>query len=142
MAQAADGNQVRIHYTGRLDDGTVFDSSQGRDPLGFTLGEGQVIPGFEAAVRGMSVGESKTAVIPPEKAYGAPSDELYLEVPKAQMPDGFEPEVGGALQMTTPDGRPVPVRVHEVQDEKVILDANHPLAGERLTFDIELVEID
>ncbi len=141
MAQAADGHQVRIHYTGRLDDGTVFDSSRGREPLGFTIGEGRVIPGFEAAVRGMAVGDSKTAVIPADQAYGPPNDELYLEVPVEQLPDGYDPEVGGQLQMTTADGRPVPVRVHEVRDEIVVLDANHPLAGQQLTFDIELVEI-
>jgi peptidylprolyl isomerase len=142
MAQAAsDGNKVRIHYTGRLDDGTVFDSSKGRDPLDFTLGEGRVIPGFEKAVRGMAVGDEKTAVIPAEEAYGAPRDELYLRVPLEQMPDGYEPEVGGQLQMTTADGQPVPVRVKEVEEDAVVLDANHPLAGQQLTFEIELVEV-
>ena len=142
MAQATSGSSVRIHYTGRLDDGTVFDSSQGRDPLGFTLGEGRVIPGFEKAVEGMAVGESKTAVIPAEDAYGPPRDELFLTVPLEQMPEGYEPEVGGQLQMTTAQGQPVPVRIHEVQEEAVILDANHPLAGKQLTFEIELVEVE
>lgn len=142
MAQASTGDRVSIHYTGRLDDGTVFDSSRGRDPLGFTLGSGQVIPGFDRAITGMSVGESKTATIPADEAYGAARDELFLEVPRAHLPEGYAPEVGGQLQMTTAQGQPVPVRVHAVADDTVTLDANHPLAGKDLTFEIELVSVD
>lgn len=141
MAQATSGDRVHIHYTGRLADGTVFDSSREREPLAFTLGEGTVIPGFEEAVTGMAPGESKTTVIPPDQAYGAPREELLLTVPLAQLPEGYEPEVGGQLQMTTAQGQPVPVRIHAVEDAAVILDANHPLAGKELTFDIELVEV-
>ena len=141
MAQATSGDRVHIHYTGRLADGTVFDSSREREPLAFTLGEGTVIPGFEEAVTGMAPGESKTTVIPPDQAYGSPREELLLTVPLAQLPEGYEPEVGGQLQMTTAQGQPVPVRIHAVEDAAVILDANHPLAGKELTFDIELVEV-
>ena len=142
MAQATSGDRVHIHYTGRLADGTVFDSSREREPLAFTLGEGTVIPGFEEAVTGMAPGESKTTVIPPDQAYGAPREELLLTVPLAQLPDGYQPEVGGQLQMTTAQGQPVPVRIHAVEDAAVILDANHPLAGKELTFDIELVGVE
>lgn len=142
MAQANTGDRVSIHCTGRLDDGTVFDSSQGRDPLDFTLGSGQVIPGFDEAVAGMSVGDRKTATIPAAEAYGPPRDELFLEVPREQLPEGYEPEVGGQLQMTTAQGQPVPVRVHAVAEDAVTLDANHPLAGKDLTFEIELVAVD
>jgi peptidylprolyl isomerase len=141
MAQATSGDRVHIHYTGRLDDGTIFDSSQGREPLAFKLGEGVVIPGFEQAVLGMTKGESRTTVIPPEQAYGPPRDELLLTVPAEQLPEGYEPQVGAQLQMTTAQGQPVPVRVHAIEGETVILDANHPLAGKELTFEIELVEV-
>jgi len=141
MAKATNGDRVHIHYTGRLADGTEFDSSRGREPLAFTLGEGQVIPGFEKAVMGMVPGESKTTVIPPDQGYGAPREELLLTVPLAHLPEGYEPEVGGQLQMSTAQGQPVPVRVHAVEAEAVVLDANHPLAGQELTFDIQLVEV-
>ncbi len=139
MAPATDGDAVHVHYTGRLDDGTVFDSSRGRDPLTFTLGEGRVIPGFEDAVRGMAVGEARTTVIPAENAYGPRDEELLLEVPRGELPDGFDPVVGGYLQMTRSDGQAVPVRIHEVKEAVVILDANHPLAGKALTFELERV---
>jgi len=142
MAQATSGDRVHIHYTGRLADGTVFDSSREREPLAFTLGEGTVIPGFEEAVTGMTPGESKTTVIPPDQAYGAPREELLLSVPLAQLPEGYEPEVGAQLQMTTAQGQPVPVRIHAVEESGVVLDANHPLAGKELTFDIELVGVE
>lgn len=141
MAKAETGNVVHIHYTGRLEDGTVFDSSAGRDPLSFTLGSGQVIAGFDAAVLGMAVGESRTTVIPPEEGYGTHQAELEIEVPHENLPEGYTPEVGGQLQMTTAQGQPVPVRITEVGDTSVTLDANHPLAGKVLTFDIELVSI-
>ncbi len=141
MAEAQKGDTVHIHYTGRLDDGTVFDTSENRDPLGFVLGEGKVIPGFEAAVQGMAEGEQKTATIESEQAYGPRRDELLLEVERERMPDDLEPEVGQPLQMQTADGQTVQVTIVKVEEEQVVLDANHPLAGKDLTFDIELVKI-
>ncbi|MDT8342218.1 MAG: peptidylprolyl isomerase [Longimicrobiales bacterium] len=141
MAQAKDGDTVHIHYTGTLEDGQVFDSSQDRDPLSFTLGEGQVIPGFEEAVRGMAKGERRTTTIPPENAYGQRQDSLTLAFPRAELPDGLDPQVGQTLNMQTSEGQNIPVRVVDSTDDTVQLDANHPLAGEALTFEIELVEI-
>ncbi len=141
MSQANNGDTIRVHYKGTLDDGTVFDNSEGRDPLELTLGQRQVIPGFEAAIVGMNVGESKTATIPSAEAYGERSDQLIIKAPRDKMPEGHEPEVGQQLQMTTPQGQPVPVRVSEVTDTEVTLDANHPLAGQNLTFELKLVEI-
>lgn len=140
MAQARSGDTVRVHYTGRLDDGSTFDSSQGREPLEFTLGEGQVIPGFEDGVEGMSPGEEKTVTIPSDQAYGPRSDEMMLVVDRAQFPDHIRPEVGQQLQMSQ-DGRVAIVTIVDVGDESVTLDANHPLAGQDLTFDLRLVEI-
>lgn len=142
MATAKEGDTVHIHYTGRLDDGTVFDSSRDRDPLSFTLGSGDVIRGFDAAVSGMTVGESKTETISPEAAYGPRRDELQMAYPREQFPDEMEPEVGQVLQMQTGDGQTFQVQVTGVDDDTVGLDANHPLAGRALTFDIELVKID
>ncbi len=141
MAQAKPGDTVKIHYTGRLEDGTVFDSSANREPLEFTLDGGQVIPGFEQAVLGMTPGESKTEKIPMDQAYGPHRPEMVLEVSRQQMPPELQPEVGQQLQVQQPDGQTIPVFVTEVTESTVTLDANHPLAGEDLTFDIELVEI-
>lgn len=141
MVQAKPGDTVKIHYTGRLDDGTVFDSSANREPLEFTINEGQVIPGFEQAVVGMSPGESKTEKIPMDRAYGPHREEMVLEVSREQIPPDLQPEVGQQLQIQQPNGQPVAVFVTDVTDAKVTLDANHPLAGEDLTFDIQLVEI-
>lgn len=141
MSQAKKGDNVKIHYKGTLEDGSVFDTSEGRDPLGFTIGSGQVIPGFEEAVMGMSTGESKNVTIPAAKAYGPRNDELLLPIPRNQVPADINPEVGQQLQMSGPNGEPVVVAVVEVTDEQVMLDANPPLAGKDLTFDIELVEI-
>ena len=141
MAQAKPGDIVKIHYTGRLEDGTVFDSSADREPLEFTLDGGQVIPGFEQAVLGMTPGESKTEKIPMDQAYGPHRPEMVLEVSRQQMPPELQPEVGQQLQVQQPDGQTIPVFVTEVTESTVTLDANHPLAGEDLTFDIELVEI-
>lgn len=140
MAQAQQGNTVQIHYTGRLSDGTVFDSSSGRDPLEFTLGEGQVIPGFEQAVLGMSSGEQQTVTIPAAEAYGQSKDELVFDVPREQFPPDIDPQVGQRLQMQQ-GGQVAVVVVKGVGDESVTLDANHPLAGQDLTFDLELVEV-
>jgi len=141
MAQAKQGDSVKIHYTGRLSDGTVFDTSEGREPLEFTLGSGQVIPGFDEAVTGMNVGESKNVTIPMDKAYGPRNEQLVLEVPRSQVPPHINPEVDQRLQMSGPNGEAVIVKVVEVTDEIVKLDANPPLAGEDLNFDIELVAI-
>lgn len=141
VAEAKKGDNVKVHYTGRLEDGTVFDSSQDRDPLEFTLGEGQVIPGFEEAVEGMGEGDSKTATVSSDEAYGPRRDELVLPIDRERFPDGVEPEVGQPLQMQTQDGEVLQVIVAEVKDDVVTVDANHPLAGQDLTFDIEMVEL-
>lgn len=141
MAQAKKGDKVQVHYTGKLDDGTVFDSSQGRDPLEFQLGSGSVIPGFEEAVMGMQEGESKTTHIPADQAYGEYHDEMLLTVPRDQFPPDLEPQVGQELQLREQDGQTFVVQVKDVSDDEVTLDANHPLAGEDLTFDIQLVKV-
>jgi peptidylprolyl isomerase len=140
MAAAAPGDTVHIHYTGRLEDGTVFDSSEGRDPLEFVVGSGQVIRGFDEAVTGMSVGEEKTVTIAAPDAYGDHREDLLIPVGRSDLPEGLEPEVGQHLQMSTPDGQTFQVSVVEANDAKVVLDANHPLAGKDLTFDIQLVQ--
>jgi FKBP-type peptidyl-prolyl cis-trans isomerase 2 len=132
---------VHVHYTGRLADGTTFDSSQDRDPLEITLGQGAVIPGFEKAVEGMAVGDQKTAAIPVDEAYGPRRDELVMDVPRTQLPDGLDPKPGEQLRMQTPDGQAVPVVVADASDETIKIDANHPLAGKDLTFDLLLVKI-
>jgi len=141
MAAAQQGDTVKIHYTGTLDDGTVFDSSEGRDPLEFTLGSGQVIAGFDEGVTGMSVGEKKSITIPPEKAYGERNEEMIIQVPSSQVPADLDPQVGQKLQMSGPQGQMIVVEVVEVGDEAITLDANPPLAGKTLNFDIELVAI-
>lgn len=141
MPSADDGANVKIHYTGRLSDGTVFDSSQGGDPLDFQVGAGQVIPGFENAVKGMEAGDEKTVTIPALDAYGPRRQELLLDVSREQLPDGMEPEVGQKLNMQTQEGQNFQVTVVEVHDEGLKLDANHPLAGEDLTFDLLMVAV-
>jgi len=141
MTQAKLNDKVSVHYTGKLDDGTVFDSSVQREPLEFTVGEGQVIPGFENAVVGMETGDSKTVRIPADEAYGQRRDDMLIEVERDQFPPHIEPEVGQQLQVRQANGQPVVVSVAEVSDDNVTLDANHPLAGQDLTFEIELVHI-
>jgi peptidylprolyl isomerase len=141
MATAKQGDTVHIHYSGALEDGTVFDSSAGRDPLSFTIGSGQVIPGFEEAVIGMAIDDKKNVTIPVDKAYGPRNEELIMTVPKEQVPPDLNPEVGQKLQMQGPDNTPVVVEVTEVAEEHIKLDANPPLAGKDLIFDLELVEI-
>lgn len=141
MTQASAGATVSIHYTGTLDDGSQFDSSAGRDPLTFQMGEGQIIQGLEAALDGMRVGEKKTVTIPAEQAYGPRHDEAVQEVPRAMIPDHIPLDLGTALQMQTPNGQMLPVTVSGVTDETVTLDANHPLAGKALTFAVEIIEI-
>lgn len=142
MSKVKEGDKVKVHYTGTLEDGTVFDSSREREPIEFTLGDGQLIPGFEKAVIGMSEGDSTKVDIPSEEAYGERRDDLEIEVAKTELPDEVEPQVGVQLQVKQNDsGRAIPVRITKVSDEQVTLDANHPLAGKDLTFEIELVEI-
>jgi peptidylprolyl isomerase len=138
--EAKPGDTVRIHYTGTLADGTEFDSSRDREPLSFTVGAGQVIPGFDAAVTGMSVGDRKTVTIPADQAYGPPRDEMIVEVPRGQMPPQITPRVGQRLQLGG-GAQAMMVVVREVRDDAVVLDGNHPLAGEDLTFALELVEV-
>ena len=141
MTQAKQGDTVRVHYTGSLDDGTIFDSSQGRDPLEFTIGQGKVIPGFEQAVVGMDLGESRTAQIPVDQAYGPRDERMVLEIDREQVPEDIELEIGDQLQLRKRDGGMSIVTVTAMTESSVTLDGNHPLAGENLTFDIELVEI-
>jgi FKBP-type peptidyl-prolyl cis-trans isomerase 2 len=133
--QATQGDTVHVHYTGRLDNGDVFDTSRQREPLSFTMGAGGIIPGFEAAVDGLSVGESRSIRIEADQAYGDHRDDLVVSVPRAQAPDGLSPD--DRVQIGDR-----PAVVTEVTDEHVTVDANHPLAGQPLNFDIELVSID
>jgi len=141
MAQAKHGDTVKVHYTGKLEDDTVFDASTERDPLQFTIGEGQIIPGFEQAVVGMKPGESKTTKVPADKAYGPHSKEMVLEVDRKEFPEHLKPKVGEQLQVRQADGKTMVVSVTGVSESGVTLDANHPLAGKDLTFDIQLTEI-
>ncbi|MCP6763219.1 MAG: peptidylprolyl isomerase [Fischerella sp. CENA71] len=142
MGQAKLGDTVKVHYTGKLDDGTVFDSSAERDPLQFAIGEGLVIPGFEQAVVGMTPGESKRTNIPADEAYGPYRPELVMVVDKERIPTDISVEVGQMLQISQSNGQAIPVVVTEVSDSQITLDANHPLAGQELIFDIQLVQID
>lgn len=141
MSELKNGDTVRLHYTGTLSDGSVFDSSEGRDPLEFTVGAGHVIVGLDKALPGMSVGDTKTVEIAAEEAYGPYMDDARQEVPRSQIPPTIDLQEGMQLQMQMPSGRAVPVTVAEVSDESVILDANHRLAGKDLTFAIEIVSI-
>ena len=141
MAQAQNGDTVTVHYTGRLEDGTVFDSSVNRDPLQFTLGEGLLIPGFEQAVLGMNPGDSKTVEVSADQAYGPHQEEMVVEIDRQEFPPHFQPEVGQQLQIPQSDGRTTQLIVTDVSEQKVTLDANHPLAGRDLIFDIQLLEI-
>lgn len=141
MSQAKSGDTVKIHYTGTLEDGTEFDSSTGRDPLEFTLGSGQVITGFDKAVEGMAVGDSKSVNIPPEDAYGPRHDQMIQDIPKSALPDDLEPTEGMALQAKGQDGRVINLTVTSVGDDTITVDGNHPLAGKALNFDIRLVAI-
>lgn len=140
-SSAERGDTVAVHYKGTLSDGTVFDSSEGEQPLQFTIGAHEVIDGFENAVAGMNVGDKKTADIPAEDAYGHREDDLVFHVPRSSMQDGLEIEVGDFVRVTLPDGQTAPMQVVGLDPESVTLDANHPLAGKTLTFELELVEI-
>lgn len=150
MKQAKQGDLVKVRFTGKLDDGTVVDSSEEceceececeDDRLEFTIGEEQLVPGLEEAFIGMRPGESKTIRLSAERAYGPYDDEMVMEVPRTEFPDDIDPEVGQMLELTGDDGESFVVTVTEVSDEAVTLDANHPLAGQDINYDIELVEI-
>jgi peptidylprolyl isomerase len=141
MEKVKQGDVVKVHYTGKLTNGEQFDSSAGREPLEFTVGAGQMIKGFDAALPGMEVGEKKTISIPAADGYGERSDEAVIPFPKENVPEDMKLEPGMQLTLSNQNGQPVPVIVKEVKDDVVLLDANHFLAGEELVFDIELVEI-
>lgn len=141
MTTAKSGDTVRIHYTGTLTDGTKFDSSEGREPLEFSLGSGQVIPGFDNAVDGMAVGENKSVTIEPAEAYGDRHPQLIQDVPKSALPEEMDPQVGMQLQSQSPEGQVMRLVVTDVKEDAITVDGNHPLAGQTLNFDIDLVEI-
>ena len=141
MTQVKTGDTVRIHYTGTLSDGEVFDSSEGRDPLEFTVGSGQIIPGLDTAIPGMTPGEKKSVPVPVDQAYGPIDPQNRQAVPRTEIPAEIPLDLGTQLQMQSPQGQVMPVTVVEVSETEVVLDANHPLAGKDLTFDIELVSI-
>ena len=141
MQQVQNGDKIKVHYHGKLRSGETFDSSDGREPLEFTVGSGQVIKGFDEGVKGMKVGDKKTVEIAVGDAYGEKQQEMMIEFPKEQFPADMNPEVGMQLMMSNGSGQNFPVTVAEVKEDSVILDANHPLAGQDLIFDLELVEI-
>lgn len=140
-AEAKQGDTVAVHYTGKLEDGEVFDSSRGRDPLEFEVGGGQVIPGFDRAVQGLNVGENREVRLDPAEAYGEPREDLVVDVPLSQFPDDSTPEVGQQVQVQVAPGESRVARIAGIGDQQVKLDLNHPLAGKALTFEVELVEI-
>ncbi|HLU88600.1 MAG TPA: peptidylprolyl isomerase [Cyclobacteriaceae bacterium] len=141
MAVATKGKTVRVHYTGKLKDGTVFDSSENREPLEFVVGEGNIIKGFDEAVQGMETGTNKNVVIPSEDAYGAKREDMVVDIPIDQVPADINPKVGMDLSIQNQEGQPMQVKVVGVDAEKITLDANHVLAGEDLVFDIQLLEV-
>ncbi len=141
MTTAKQGNSVKVHYHGTLSDGTVFDSTYEESPMDFTLGEGEIIPGFEEAVEGMDEGEKKSVTVEPDRAYGEYNDKGVVQVPRENLPEDIQPEEGMMLQLNTPEDQVVYVTVTEMDEENVTLDANHPLAGKTLNFDIELIQI-
>ncbi len=141
MSQVKQNDTVKVHYTGKLADGQIFDSSVDKEPLEFTLGQGQLIPGFEKGLIDMKENEKKTVNIPKEEAYGEPKEELIQEVEKSQLPEEIKPEVGMGLVSKSPDGREMNLVVTDVKDDTIVVDGNHPLAGKDLVFDLEVVEI-
>jgi peptidylprolyl isomerase len=142
VARVKNGDIVKVHYTGTLEDGTVFDTSREREPLEFTLGEGSLIEGFEQAVIGMQVGQSKTVTIPAEKAYGPHRDELVFVLGRNQLPGDLDPKVGQQLQAKQPEGQTITGTIIDVSEMSITVNANHPLAGKDLTFEIELMDIE
>ncbi|HEX6915295.1 MAG TPA: peptidylprolyl isomerase [Chitinophagaceae bacterium] len=142
MQQVKQGDKVKVHYHGRLTDGTTFDSSEGREPLEFEVGSGAVIPGFDNGVMGMNVGDKRTINIPADEAYGQRHQELVMDFPKEKFPEDMNPEVGMQLMMNNGAGQQFPVVIVDVREDSVTLDANHQLAGQDLVFDIELVDIE
>lgn len=142
MSVTKDGDTVKVHYTGKLEDGTIFDTSEEHEPIEFTVGQGKIIPGFEKAVIGMSPGDSKTVELSSEEAYGPHRDNLVMVVEKDELPENIEPQEGQHIQVQQKEGNPFMVQVTDVSGDKVTLDANHPLAGKDLTFEIELVSIE
>lgn len=141
MQQVKNGDTVKVHYHGKLNDGSTFDSSQGREPLEFEVGSGMVIQGFDNGVTGMAVGEKKTINIPADEAYGQKEDDRIMDFPLDRFPPDMKPEVGMELNMSNGQGQNIPVVITEVNENSVTLDANHPLAGKELIFDLELVDI-
>ncbi len=141
MAHVKNGDTVKVHYHGRFSDGTTFDSSEGRSPLEFEVGSGNVIKGFDEGVVGMATGEKKTIHIPAEDAYGPSVPENVIEFPRSQFPPDMQPEVGMQLNLRSQDGQNIPVVIVDVKDDVIVLDANHPLAGRDLIFDVEVVDI-
>ena len=141
MAQSKNGDNVKVHYTGTLADGTVFDSSEGKDPLDVKLGSGTVIPGFDTALTGMEVGEKKTVTIPYENAYGPHNAEMVMQIPITEVPEDMSPEIGDKMQVGGAAGETMAVTVLDITDDFIVLDANPPLAGQNLTFALELITI-
>lgn len=141
MTQAKNGDKVSVHYIGKLADGSIFDTSVGEEPLVFTIGEGELIEGFEEGVLSMSVGEKKTVILSPEKAYGDYYEDMLMEIPLADMPEDLELAIGDELELTNEDDEPFLVTVSQLSEKSVILDGNPPLAGKTLTFDLELLSI-
>ena len=141
MRQAKQGDSVRVHYTGKMDNGTQFDSSRGGDPLEFTIGDGKIIPGFEEIVIGMKQGDTKTVTIPSDEAYGPRRDDRIITVDRDRVPEGMKPKVGQQVHMHGKGGESFPAMITGVTEKAVTLDANHPLAGQDLTFSVELIEI-
>jgi FKBP-type peptidyl-prolyl cis-trans isomerase 2 len=139
--QVQQGHKVQVHYTGKLNNGELFDTSEGKEPLEFTVGQGMVIPGFDNALLDMKVGDKKTVNIPVDQAYGPVQEDMIIQFPKTEVPSDVAPQVGQEFQLTDDQGNIIPVIVIDITSEHVIMDANHPLAGQELNFDIELVGI-
>ena len=141
MAEAKKGDKVTVHYTGTLTDESEFDSTREADPLEFTIGDGQLIKGFDDAVTGMTVGESKTVTIAADEAYGSTNEEMVFDIERSQFAEDVTPELGQRFQLDTPDGQQIVVTITAIEGDKITLDANHPLAGQDLTFELELMTI-
>ncbi len=141
MSQAKKGDTIKVHYTGRLEDGSIFDSSKDREPLEVTLGAGSVIPGFDKGLTGMAIGDTKTVNIPADEAYGQIREDMIAEVGKDDFPPDIKPKVGLELELTQEDNNIINVTISKIEDDKITIDANHPLAGKELIFDLEMIEI-